>query len=160
MSSKVRDLTILVAEDHTLVREGICSLLKDIRGVEAIGEAADGVEAIRMAADFKPHVILMDIAMPELNGLEATVRILKKFEDIRIIMLSMYATEEYVLQALRAGASGYLLKNARGAELEEAIRTVAGGSTYLGPTIANYVAEYIKNPEGESPLERLTSRQR
>lgn len=160
MRSKDHDLRILVAEDHAIVREGICSLLKDIHGVEVIGEAADGIEAIRMAAELKPDIILMDIAMPELNGLEATVRILKEFEDIRIIMLSMYATEEYVLQALRAGASGYLLKNARGAELEEAIRTVASGSTYLSSKIANYVAEYIKNPEGESPLERLTSRQR
>lgn len=160
MSSKGHDLRVLVVEDHALVREGICSLLRDIRGVEAIGEAADGIEAIRMAAELKPDVILMDIAMPELNGLEATVRILKKFGDIRIIMLSMYASEEYVLQALRAGASGYLLKNARGAVLGEAIRIVASGATYLSPQVANFVAEYIKNPEGESPLERLTSRQR
>ena len=160
MSIKGHDIRIMVVEDHALVREGISALIRDIRGVEIIGEAVDGIEAIRMAGDLKPDVILMDIIMPELNGLEATVRILKEFADIRIIMLSMYETEEYVLRALRAGASGYLLKNDRRAELEEAIRTVASGLTYLSPTIAKFVVEYIKNPAVESPLERLTSRQR
>lgn len=160
MSSKNSAITVLVADDHTLIREGICALVQGIQGAEVIGQAADGVQALEMVEKLRPEIVLMDISMPELNGLEATVRICKVYEDVRVIILSMYATEEYVLQALRAGAVGYLLKTARSAELKTAIQSVANGQTYLSPSIAAYVADYLKNPAGISPLDRLTSRQR
>lgn len=156
-----QQLTILLAEDHALVRAGIRSLLNELEGTEVVGEASTGKEAIELADKHKPDIILMDVAMPELNGLEATAHITKDFEKIKVIILSMYATEEYVLQALRAGASGYLLKNADVEELQQAISTVAKGEIYLSHAISKQVASYIRRAVGEtSPLDRLTARQR
>jgi DNA-binding NarL/FixJ family response regulator len=156
-----KNLKVIIAEDHTLVREGFRSLLNDIDGVEVVGEAGDGRAALELTDKHKPDLILMDIAMPEMNGLEATAHVTKEFPDIHVIILSMYSTEEYVLQALRAGASAYLLKNADGTELETAIRADQRGETYLSQAISEHVAAYIRRAGSEtSPLERLTLRQR
>lgn len=155
-------IRIVLADDHELVRAGFRALLKDLAGMEVVGEAADGREALRIVAARKPNVVLMDIMMPELNGLDATARIAATQPEVRVIILSMSESEEYVLQAMRAGAVGYLLKNVKPAELEEAIRTVARGRTYLAPAVAGHVvAGYLKEANSAvSPLDRLTSRQR
>ena len=153
---------ILLADDHTLVRAGIRSLLAGIDNVEVVGEASDGHEALRRVEETHPHLVLLDIMMPELNGLEALARIHRDHPDVRVIILSMNAAEEYVLQALRAGASGYLLKNVSPAELAMAVKAVAGGETYLAASVSRHVIDaYLKrtgSPAG--PLENLTSRQR
>jgi DNA-binding NarL/FixJ family response regulator len=126
---------VLLAEDHTLVRAGIRALLQNLTGVQVVGEASDGREALRLIKTYQPDVVLMDIAMAGLNGLEATARVTKEFPTVRVIILSMHSTEEYVAQALRAGAAGYLLKDAAATELELAVTAVARGETYLSPAV-------------------------
>ncbi|HEX4646999.1 MAG TPA: response regulator transcription factor [Verrucomicrobiae bacterium] len=153
---------ILLADDHTLMRAGIRSLLEKIPGVEVVGEAADGREALALVRAQLPNLVLMDIAMSGLNGLEATARVVKEFPQVRVIILSMHANEEYVVQTLRTGASGYLLKDAATAELELAILAVARGDTYLSPAISKRVIDdYLGRVIGEkTPLDQLTPRQR
>ena len=155
-------LRILLADDHHLVRSGMRSLLQSFADAEVVGETGDGREAIELVKTCGPNIVLMDIAMPGLNGIEATARIVKEFPHTRVIILSMHADEEYVLQALRAGAAGYLLKNAAPAELELAIHAVARGETWLSPTISRHVIEeYLGGRSGSAgPLEQLTPRQR
>jgi len=158
----MKPIRVLLADDHTLVRAGIRSLLENMEGIEVIAEAGDGRDALRLVRAHRPDVVLMDIAMPGLNGLEAAARIAKKFPNVRVIILSMHVNEEYVLQALRAGAAGYMVKGADAAELEIAIRAVARGETYLSPMVSKHVVtDYIQRISGEtSPLELLTPRQR
>jgi DNA-binding NarL/FixJ family response regulator len=162
-------IRVLIADDHNLVRAGIRSLLEAAAGIEVVAEASDGREALRLIEEQRPDVVLMDIAMSGLNGLEATARAVQAFPHVRVIILSMHANEEYVVQALRAGASGYLLKDAGTAELELAVKAVARGETYLSPPISKQViSDYIHRIGGEAPgergaageLERLTQRQR
>lgn len=155
-------IQILLVEDHTIVRAGIRALLQSLEGVEVVAEAGDGREAIRLIEAHQPDIVLMDIAMSGLNGLEATTRISKEYPHVRVVILSMHASEEYVLQALRAGAVGYLLKDADITELELAIRSVARDETYLSPAVSKHVvADYVRRVGGEpSSLERLTRRQR
>jgi DNA-binding NarL/FixJ family response regulator len=154
-------IRLLLAEDHTLVRAGIRSLLQNLPDLEVVAEANDGRAALQLVAKTKPDVVLMDIAMPGLNGLEATARLLKDFPNVHVIMLSVHTTEEYVLQALRAGASGYLLKDSSPEELGLAIRAVARGETYLSPAVSKHVVDYVQRVgNGTSSLERLTPRQR
>ncbi|MFZ3014348.1 MAG: response regulator transcription factor [Nitrospira sp.] len=155
-------IRILIVEDHALVRAGMKALLQKIEGIEVVGDMGDGLEAVKSVQMDAPDLVLMDIAMPGLNGLDATARIVKESPTTRVILLSMHANEEYFRQALQVGASGYLLKGAELAELELAIRTVSRGETYLTPTIAKYAVEaYRTKPEGLSgPLARLSSRQR
>jgi DNA-binding NarL/FixJ family response regulator len=162
-------IRVLLADDHNLVRAGIRSLIQQLPGIEVVAEASDGREALSLVEIHRPDVVLMDIAMSELNGLEATARVVRDFPDVRVIMLSMHANEEYVWQALRSGAAGYLLKDAGIAELELAIKSVARGETYLSPPISKQVIEdYIQRVGSETghekmagPLsERLTQRQR
>jgi DNA-binding NarL/FixJ family response regulator len=157
----VSTIRLLLADDHNLVRAGLRALLQGVAGVEVIAEAHNGREAVRLVGELHPDVVLMDIAMSELNGLEATGQIAREFPGVRVIMLSMHATEEYVVQALRAGASGYLLKNAPAAELEKAIKHVAQGETFLSPSVSRQVSDYIRRVGQEgTPLERLSPRQR
>ncbi|HEX7047660.1 MAG TPA: response regulator transcription factor [Gammaproteobacteria bacterium] len=153
---------VVLADDHGLVRAGIRSLLEGIGNVEVIAETGDGRQVLRLVKEYEPHIVLLDIAMPSLNGLEVAARITKDFPDTAVIMLSMHANEEYVLQALRAGASGYLVKDAATAELEIALRSVINGKTYLSPSISKtLIDEYLDNSsKARSPLERLTPRQR
>jgi DNA-binding NarL/FixJ family response regulator len=155
-------IRILLADDHTLLRAGIRSLLEKMSGVEVVAEAADGREAVELVKAHQPNMVLMDIAMAGLNGLDATARIVREFPNVRVIILSMHANEEYVLQTLRAGASGYLLKDAATAELELAIQAVARRDTYLSPAISRRVIEdYLGRISGvRGPSEQLTPRQR
>ena len=153
-------------DDHVLVRAGIRALLESLDGIQVLEEADDGREALRLIELHRPDIVLMDIAMSGLNGLEATKRINRDFPNTQVIILSMHANEEYVLQSLRAGAAGYLLKDAGTVELEIAIKAVAGGETYLSPPVSKHViSDYVRRmsageQESQSTLDRLTLRQR
>ncbi|OUL25210.1 DNA-binding response regulator [Nostoc sp. RF31YmG] len=162
MTAAPKLIRILLADNHTLVRAGLRALLQNIEGIQVIAEAGDGREALRLIAEYQPDVVLMDIAMPEMNGLEAAAHVVKEFPQVRVIMLSMHANEEYVLQALRIGAMGYLLKDAGISELEVAIRAICQGETYLSPAVSKHVvANYLQRVSDESSsLTQLTSRQR
>lgn len=155
-------MRVLLADDHTLVRAGFRTLLESLEGVEVVAEADDGREALRLIEIHQPDLVLMDIAMPGLNGLEATARVVDRFPFVRVVILSMHLNEEYVVRALQAGAVGYLLKDADAAELELAIRSVARGETYLSPPVSKQViADYLRRVGDEQgPLEHLTPRQR
>jgi DNA-binding NarL/FixJ family response regulator len=155
-------IRVLLADDHSLFRAGIQALLTQIEGVNVVGEADTGRKALELVRSNSPDVVLMDIAMPEMNGLETASRVTKEFPNVRVIMLSMHAGEEYVMQALRAGASGYLLKDAATSELELAVRAVARGETYLTPTISKRVIDdYLMRTTGSSgSTDQLTKRQR
>ena len=154
-------IKVFLIEDHTLVRAGIKSLLQNLEGIEVAGEAGNGRDALRMMRTDMPDIVLTDIAMAGLNGMETTARITKDFPGVKVIVLSMYANEEYVMQALRAGAAGYLVKEAATSELELAIRAVARGNTYLSPAISGKVIDATLRPHTQgSPLDRLTPRQR
>ena len=154
-------IRVLIADDHRLVRAGIRALLERLPGMEVIAEAADGREVVQFVEQHQPHLVLMDIAMPGLNGLEATRQVTKRFPSVRVIILSTYGDEEHVSQALRAGAAGYLLKGAALEELVLAIRSVAQGETYLSPPLMEpVIREYVRRTNAElSPRERLSSRQ-
>ena len=153
--------SVLIADDHTLVRAGIRSLLEKLPGVVVVAEASDGREILRLVAEHQPEIVLMDIAMPELNGLEATRLLTETHRNTRVIILSIYSDEEHVYQALRAGAAGYLLKGAATEELELAIRSVAQGETYLAPQVSRPVIdEYIRRTNASRPGDNLSSRQR
>jgi DNA-binding NarL/FixJ family response regulator len=158
----VKTVRVLLADDHTLVRAGIRALLDKLPEVQVVAEATDGRDALNLVKMHRPHVVLMDIAMPGLNGLEATRRMVKEFPRVNVLILSMHASEEYVWQALRGGAAGYLLKGAELAELALAIKAVTRGETYLSPPISKQVIkDYVRRVGGEETLfERLTPRQR
>lgn len=159
----MKPLRIVLAEDHTLVRAGLRTLLQQLEQVIVVGEAADGREAVALAKTHKPDMILMDISMPGLNGLEATRQVRKELPDVRVVILSMHSSEEHVMQALRAGASGYLLKESAPLELELALRSVARGETYLSPPISRQVIEgYMQRVSDttQDALASLSARQR
>lgn len=154
---------ILLAEDHALVRQGVRALLAAIDDFEVVGEAANGREALKLIRALAPEVALMDISMPELNGLDATARALREQPQLKVIIVSMHATEAYVLEALRAGAAGYLLKDGDAQELERAIRAVARGERYLTPAVSQHVIErFMRTERGETApaAEALSPRQR
>ncbi|PYS28268.1 MAG: DNA-binding response regulator [Acidobacteria bacterium] len=153
-------LRVLLADDHVLVRAGIHSLLNQLDGIDVVGEASNGREALELVEMHRPGIVLMDIDMPELNGLEATARIVSRFPSVRVIILSVHGTEEHVLQALRAGAAGYLLKNISPAELDQAIRSVNEGNNHITDSVAKHVvARLVEGAKVGSP-DRLTLRQR
>jgi DNA-binding NarL/FixJ family response regulator len=165
----MKPIRIILAEDHTLVRAGIRVLLQECGSAKVVGETGRGDEVLGLVKKERPDIVLMDIAMPGLNGIEATARIKKEYPEIKVIILSMYANEEYVLQALRDGASGYLLKDSGPVELELAIKAVIRGDTYLSPPISRQViSDYIgrfekktgKSEANRHVFEILTSRQR
>jgi DNA-binding NarL/FixJ family response regulator len=155
-------IRVLLADDHALVRAGIRALAQNLSGIEIVAEAVDGRDALALIKSHQPDLVLMDISMAGLNGLEATARVAKEFPNVRVIILSAHANEEYVWQALRAGAAGYLLKDAGTAELELALNAVARGETYLSPAVSKHVvADYVRRVGGEPrTLELLTPRQR
>lgn len=137
----MKPIRILLVDDHHLVRAGLRALLEKISGVEIVGEAENGREALQQIERLQPDLALMDIMMPELNGLDATARATSKFPLTRIIILSMNVTQEFVMQTLQAGASGYLLKNISPAELDLAIKAVVRGEMYLSSAISQYVVD-------------------
>ncbi len=157
--SKIR---ILLVDDHNLVRAGLRSLIEGIADFQVVGEAADGREAIEGIKTHQPHVVLMDISMAYLNGLDAAARISKELPEVRVIMLSMHANEEYVSQALRAGASGYLLKSVPLTELELAIRAAMRGEVFLSSAVSkDLVSRYLSRLDSGEPTSiKLTPRQR
>lgn len=155
-------ISILLADDHTLVRAGIRALVEKIPNVRVVAEAKDGREALRLVKEQKPDMVLMDVAMPGLNGLEAAARISREYPDVRVIVLSMYADEEYVHEAIGAGASGYLLKRGAADELEDAIKAVSRGERYFSPLVAEFVNKNrgVHPSNDRSLIDRLTPRQR
>lgn len=155
-------IRILLCDDHLLIRASLKSLIGEFPSVQVVGEAGDGREALEHAGKLQPHIVLMDIAMPGLNGLEATRRLVKDYPQVRVVMLSMHADESHVLQALRAGASGYVLKGSAPRELEMAIEAVARGEIFLSPAISKHVIDvYLNRAEGQTnSLDLLTPRQR
>ena len=134
-------IKVLIADDHTILREGIRSLLKLEDDIDVVGEAGDGQEAVVRTHELLPDVVLMDVAMPGLGGLEATLEIRKRSPQVKILVLTQYEDPEYVRRFLKAGVSGYVLKKAAGKELVEAIRTVHRGGQYLSPQIIGTVIE-------------------
>ena len=153
---------VLLADDHVLVRAGLKKLLESLPDITVVGEAGDGLELLTLAEQLQPHLVLMDIAMPGLNGLEATARLVKTWPDIRVMILSMHQNEEYVRRALRHGASAYLLKDAAPMELELALVAVLRGETYLSPAVSKGVMnDYVQRLRREDqPGEALSPRQR
>jgi DNA-binding NarL/FixJ family response regulator len=160
--SSTEPIKVLLADDHALVRAGVRRLLEGITGVEVVGEAGDGHEALESAEALHPDVVLLDVGMPGLNGLEVASRLAHSSPPIRVVILSMHNSEEYVLRALRAGCAGYLLKGSAVSELEIAVRAVARGDTYLSPAVSKQVVdEYVgRTGAATSPLDVLTPRQR
>ena len=155
-------IRIALADDHALVRAGIRALLEKLPGVEVVGEADNGRAALELIKKSAPNVILLDISMAGLGGLETLPRIVRDFPAVKVLILSAHANEEFVLRALRSGAAGYMLKDAAAEELELAIKAVAQGKTYLSPSISRTVVEsYLQRSTGEQgPIEELTARQR
>jgi len=141
-------MRVLLAEDHTIVRQGIAALLRAEGDIEVVGEASNGLEAVELAKKLGPDVVLMDIGMPQLNGLETTREIKKRFPSMKILVLSMYDNEEWIFQILKAGASGYLIKDSAVNDLTSALRAVYQGDSYLSPSISKMVIEeYIRKAE-------------
>jgi DNA-binding NarL/FixJ family response regulator len=153
---------VVLADDHALVRAGIRSLLEKTPGIEVVGEAGDGRKALELIQTHRPDVVLMDLAMPGMTGLEAVGRIKRDYPEVKVIILSAHANEEYVLRALNFGASGYMLKDVATAELQAAINAVRRGETYLSPAVSKATIDRYLERSGESTsvLAQLTPRQR
>ncbi|MBS1197613.1 MAG: response regulator transcription factor [Proteobacteria bacterium] len=154
-----RTLRVLLADDHKLVRAGIRALLEDMPDVEVVGEADEGKQALEMAGELRPDIVLMDIAMKGMNGLEATAQLRQTYPDCCVLILSMHASGDYVEQALRAGANGYMLKDAATMELQLALAAVARGDTYLSPAVSALIVEGYLQKEKSAGDELLTPRQ-
>lgn len=155
-------IKVVLADDHAVVRAGIRAMLEGLGGIEIVGQGTDGREALALVEQHQPDVLLMDISMPEMNGLEATTRVVKDFPNVRVIIISMHNAEEYVWQALKAGATGYLLKDVEPAELDLAIKTVLSGTMYLTSSVSKEVVEtYMQRLGTEANVaDVLTPRQR
>lgn len=153
---------LIIADDHMLVRAGIRKLLELMDGVEVVGETGNGLAVHDLVATLKPDLVLLDINMPGLNGLEATAQLTKAWPGVRVLILSMYESDEYVSQALANGAKGYILKDAAPAELEGALQTVMRGGTYLNNAVSQHVlSAYVQRLRGEKPAAvTLSPRQR
>lgn len=152
-------IAILLADDHTLVRQGLKLLLEREPGLEVVGEAGDGRRALELAAELRPEVAVLDISMPQMNGLEAARRIARLAPGTKVLLLSMYQSPEYVREAVRAGVRGYVLKEDAATELVEAIRAVARGEYHFAPQVLEEVVEAARSPQG-GRLELLTPRER
>lgn len=157
-------ITVFLADDHAVLREGLKLLLESQEDITVIGNASNGRDAVRQTAKLRPDVMIMDISMPELNGIDAAYQILEMCPSTRIIMLSMHAASEHILRALKSGASGYLLKESAGKEIIQAIRTVYNGGRYLSRKISdnlidNYLQRYGDN-DIDNPLSRLSPREK
>lgn len=160
----MENLRIVLAEDHTILREGLRALLSADPDFEIIGEAQDGREAVRCVEKLEPDLLLMDLSMPRMSGMDAIREIKKRYPEIKIIALTVHKTEEYLLNTLQAGADGYVLKDATHDELVLAIKNVMGGKSYLSPGVSEKVIEgYLEGRESNrsmSPWERLSQRER
>jgi two-component system response regulator NreC len=154
-------IRILLVDDHTMVREGIRLCLEAMGDMEVVGEAADGRQAVARALELRPDVVLMDVSMPGLSGIEATLEIKRARPEIQVVGLSMYDDEEYVTRLLRAGAAGYVLKRSAATELGAAVRAAHAGEAFLQPSIAKRViADYLRRLDQEPAAAGLTARER
>jgi len=153
----------MVVDDHTIVRDGICALLALVKDIEVIGEASNGSEALKMVKNLAPDVVLMDIAMPDMGGLEATRRICKEFPKIKVIALTQHDDKEFVFPIIEAGASGFISKIAASSELAAGIRSVFQGDSYLSPSVAKILIEDYQQKGfrgSRDPYHQLTERER
>jgi DNA-binding NarL/FixJ family response regulator len=159
-----KKIRVLLAEDHTLVRQGFRRILEDDPRISVVGEASTGLAAIEKCRELKPEVVVMDLSMPELGGLEATAEILKELPATKILILSMYSNEAYVRKAFELGAKGYILKNALELDLTRAVIALAEGGAYMSPGISNLLIESLKagsfQDRSQDPYERLTLREK
>jgi DNA-binding NarL/FixJ family response regulator len=153
-------IRILIADDHGVVAEGLKHLVEAEADMQVVACVGDGREAVQLARDAQPDVVLMDLSMPELNGADATRAILQRDPKCRVIVLSMYAQREYVRRALKAGAAGYVVKRSAAKEVVEAIRAVHAGQRYLSPRVADVVLEDYSDDKQDDPLARLSARER
>ena len=164
MARTAQSIRVLLADDHRMMREGIRVLLERQRDIQVIGEASDGREAVRLAVQLHPDVVVMDVSMPMLNGIEATRHIRRDCPDVRVLVLTVHESEEYVARLLAAGANGYIVKKAAAEELSNAIRVVFSGEAFLYPTIAKVVIEdyvrRLREGRGFQVTEILTDRER
>jgi two-component system response regulator NreC len=160
MSSTIR---VVLVDDHALVRQGFRRIIEDDPDIQVIGEAGNGMDAVALVKRTDPDVVVMDMAMPEMNGLHATLEMLKQRPATRILILSMYSDEQYVRNALDAGAKGYILKNAIENDLTRAVKAVAAGEQYLSPELSSVLIQAIQNgsfDKSTDPYERLTQREK
>ncbi len=160
----MQKIRVLVVDDHTIVRDGVCALLALAGDIEVIGEAANGREALDMVSQLAPSIVLMDIAMPILGGLEATRRICREYPGTRVLVLTQYDDKEYVFPLIEAGASGFVSKTAASSDLAQAIRSISQGESYLSPSVAKLMIESYQHGEVKwaksDPYEKLTDRER
>ena len=157
--SGMKRIRILLADDHAVVRQGFKMILSAQTDMEIVGEAGNGREAVEQAEQLRPDIVVMDVAMPELNGIEATRRLAASVPHTRVVALSMHKDSVYVREILRAGARGYLLKDSGASDLVSAIRAVAGGESYLSPAVSNAVLDDYRR-HVTNPIDLLTSRER
>lgn len=157
-----RMIRVVVADDHTILREGLVSLLNASGDCDVVAQAADGMSAVELALKTRPDVVVVDISMPRLNGIEVVRRLHKELENTRVLVLTMHAEEEYVLHVVRAGASGFLLKDSATGELLSAVRALAGGRGYFGAHASKVLAQQVQKPNTpiEDPYRDLTARER
>jgi DNA-binding NarL/FixJ family response regulator len=154
-------IRVLVVDDHTIVRDGICALLALAGDIEVAGEAANGSEALQMVKELEPDVVLLDLAMPIMDGLEATRRICKEYPGIRVLILTQHDDKEFVFPVIEAGATGFISKVAVSSELISGIRSVYRGGSYLSPSVAKFIIEdYQHGRVIHDPYEKLTDRER
>jgi len=161
MSHKIR---VLIADDHVLVREGIAAFLQLCDDIEVVGHASDGLEAIEQTGKFRPDIVIMDINMPKLGGLEATIEIKKMWPDTKVLVLTQYEDKEYITRFLKAGVSGYLLKKAVGSDLITGLKAISRGELYLHSSVTTeVVSRYLhgdKDAGKETPYEKLSDREK
>jgi two-component system response regulator NreC len=161
MNTTPTPITIVLGDDHNIVLKGLRALLEPQPGFSIVGEATDGLKAAALTERLKPDILVVDLMMPGLSGFDVTRRVVKRVPKTRVIMLSMYSSEPHVVEALRSGAMGYVLKDASPEELANAIREVAAGRRYLGAPYTNELIDtYLKRPGGVDPYETLTPRER
>lgn len=152
------NIKIILADDHTILRQGLSRSFEQEKDIDVVGQAMDGHSTIDLVTELSPDVVVMDISMPDLNGIEATRRITKDWPKVKVVGLSMHSSDKYIREMFKAGASGYLLKNCPFEELVEAIKTVASGKTYISPSIGNMIIkEYAGKPDKEKSVFSILS---
>jgi two-component system, NarL family, response regulator NreC len=160
----MENLRIVLADDHTLFRQGLRRVLEEQPGWQVIADASDGAAAVRLTMERQPHIVIMDIAMPRLNGVEATRQIVRRAPEVRVLILSMYSDDLYITQALQAGAHGFVLKDSADADLVRAVRDLAAGKSYFSPVVSKVVLDdYVRHLADRGISDRfdaLTERER